>query len=131
MFKSIDPTTSGLIAYYHCNENGGTTLTNSCTGTGIGNGTTQSAVTWATSPTQFSGNAINFDGVDDVVDIPYNSSLNITNNITLEAWVYATKNTGVQDVICKSSYSQNTGYIFPRTNDGWANAVIYLYIGGA
>lgn len=130
MFKSIDPTTSGLIAYYHCNENGGTTLTNSCTGTGIGNGTTQSSVTWAASPIQFSGNTINFDGADDYVDIPYNSSLDITNNITLEAWVYATKNSGIQNVISKSNNTTNTGYIFPRTDNGWATAVVYLYIGG-
>src|SRR5690348_17166862 len=48
-------------------------------------------------------NALNFDGVDDNVLINSNSSLNITTNITLEAWIYATKNSGVQNVICKSS----------------------------
>lgn len=130
MFKSVDPTTTGLVAYYHCNENGGTTLVNSCSGNGAGNGTTQAALTWTASPIQFAGNAINFDGSDDYVNVPYNSSLDITSAITLEAWVYATKNTGIQDVISKSSASVNTGYIFPRTDDGWAHVVIYLHING-
>lgn len=74
--------------------------------------------------------SIVFDGTDDYVDIPNNSTVNISTTITLEAWVYPTKNSGVQNVICKSSLSQNTGYIYPRTNDGWVNSIFYLHIGG-
>ncbi|MGZ4038760.1 MAG: LamG-like jellyroll fold domain-containing protein, partial [Bacteroidia bacterium] len=29
------------------------------------------------------------------------------------------------------SNSQNTGYIFPRTDDGWAHFIVYLHIAGA
>lgn len=130
MFKTISPASPGLVAYYKCNENGGTTLINSKTGAGAVNGTTAAALSWTDSPAQFAANAIQFDGTNDFVTIPDNNTLDISNAITLEAWVYATKNTGVQNVICKSSGTANTGYIFPRTNDGWANAVIYLYAGG-
>jgi hypothetical protein len=74
--------------------------------------------------------ALDFDGTNDNVLINSNSSLNITTSITLEAWIYATKNSGVQNVICKSSNSSNNGYIFPRTDDGWNNFVIYLHLNG-
>ncbi|MGZ4098778.1 MAG: LamG domain-containing protein, partial [Bacteroidia bacterium] len=77
------------------------------------------------------GAGLDFDGANDQVNVPNSASLNITGNITLEAWVYATKNSGVQNTMCKSSNSQNTGYIFPRTDDGWAHFIVYLHIAGA
>lgn len=76
------------------------------------------------------GGSIVFDGTDDVVSISNASSLNISSQITLEAWIYTTKPSGTQNVICKSSITQNTGYIYPRTDNGWADTVFYLYIGG-
>jgi hypothetical protein len=118
---------SNLVAYYKLNDGSGSSATNS---TGGANGTLQNSPSWVTSPTQFSGNALNFDGTDDVVTIADHSSLDITSAITMEAWVYATKSTGIQNVISKSSNGTNNGYIFPRTDDGWANAVIYFHIAG-
>lgn len=77
------------------------------------------------------GAALNFDGVNDYITVPNNASLNISSAITLEGWVYATKNTGVQNVMIKSDCStSNTSYGFPRTDDGWQNFVAYFYIGG-
>lgn len=77
-------------------------------------------------------NALNIDGVDDKVTIPNSSSLNISTYITMEAWVYATKNSGIQNVVSKSACSggTNNGYIFPRTDDGWVNFCMYLVTGG-
>lgn len=120
-------TATGLTSYHKLNNGSGTTSTNSTGGT---NGTLVNAPTWVLSPVSFAGNALNFDGTDDVVTAAANSNLNITSAITLEAWVYATKNTGIQNVVSKSSQSINTGYIFPRTDNGWSSAVMYLYIGG-
>jgi uncharacterized repeat protein (TIGR03803 family) len=75
--------------------------------------------------------ALNFDGASTFVSVPDNAGLDISGTITLEAWVYATNGSGTQDVICKSSCTtSNTGYIFPRTDDGWNNFVAYFYIGG-
>lgn len=119
---------SGLVAYYKCNNGAGTVLTNSVIpGT---NGTLQNSPTWTASPVQFAANAISFDGTNDFVTIPDNNTLDITTAITIEAWVYATKNTGVQNVLSKSSNSANNGYIFPRTDNGWAQVVIYFHIAG-
>ncbi len=131
MFKGPANGASGLVAYYKCNENGGLTLINSCTNTMGLDGTLQNTPGWALSPVQFAANALSFDGINDVVTMPDNNSLDITTAITLEAWVYATKNTGIQNVINKSSNTINNGYIFPRTDDGWTHAIFYLFIAGS
>lgn len=129
--KDLSNSASGLVAYYRFNENSGTTTENSCTNTSGINGTLVNSPAWVSSPVQYGANSLQFDGTDDVVTIANQASLNITSAITLEAWVYATKNTGVQNVVSKSSNSQNTGYIFPRTDNGWTNTIVYLHIGGS
>lgn len=76
------------------------------------------------------GGSIVFDATNDYIDIPNNSTLNISTAITVESWIYATSTSAIQNVICKSSLSQNTGYIFPRTDNGWSSVIFYLHIGG-
>src|SRR6185312_13492785 len=71
-------------------------------------------------------NALDFDGTNDNIIVPSNSSLNISSAITIEGWLYATKNSGVQNVLSKSSRSVNNGYIFPRTDNGWTDFVFYI-----
>ncbi|SJZ53391.1 choice-of-anchor A domain-containing protein [Sediminibacterium ginsengisoli] len=74
---------------------------------------------------------LNFDGIDDEISIPNNTSLNVSNAISVEAWIYPTNKTRlVQDVLAKSSRTNNTGYIFPRTDDGWDSFTFYLNITG-
>ena len=77
-------------------------------------------------------NALNFDGVDDFIittGIPTNADLEITNKITVEGWIYATKTTGTQNVMSRSTLTDNTGYIFPRTENGWTTLSLWLFIG--
>jgi hypothetical protein len=63
---TIDPSTSGLIAYYNFNEGSGTTVTNTATATsGTLNGTLVNSPAWANSPLQAAANAISFDGTTD------------------------------------------------------------------
>jgi hypothetical protein len=130
--KNLGNAASGLVGYWTFNNGSGTTLSNQCTTTGSAlNGSLVNSPGWTSSPVQHGGNALSFDGTNDYVSIPDNNTLDITTNITLEAWVYATKNSGIQNVMSKSSSSINTGYIFPRTDDGWANVIVYLHIGGS
>ncbi|GAA4346825.1 hypothetical protein GCM10023185_01430 [Hymenobacter saemangeumensis] len=72
-------------------------------------------------------NALRFDGIDDNVSIPHNAAFNLTTALTIESWIRPV-GTGqaTQNVVCKSSNSQNTGYIFPRTDDTWNSLRIWL-----
>lgn len=76
------------------------------------------------------GGYFTLDGTNDYVGITNNDSLNISTTITLESWIYATSTSATQNVICKSSNTQNTGYIFPRTDNNWTSIYFYLHIGG-
>lgn len=88
LFKPVANNESGLLAYYKCNEGTGTTLVNSCTNTSGINGTLVSAGWMANSPIQYNGNAINFDGTNDILSTPL--SLSNLGSFTLEGWVNAT-----------------------------------------
>lgn len=79
---------TGLVAYYKCDENGGTTLVNSCTNIGGLNGTITNGSAWAASQVVFGFNAINFDGVSDVISTTLDMS-GLT-SFTIEGWVYPT-----------------------------------------
>jgi Concanavalin A-like lectin/glucanases superfamily len=80
--SSLDPTFSQVIAYYQMNENGGTTLTNSSTTTGL-DGTVNGA-TWVSSPIQFALNGLSFDGVDAKVVVPPNALWDGLSQATIE-----------------------------------------------
>lgn len=89
MFKSVDAATTGLVAYYHCDENGGTTFTNSTSGAGAGNGTAAAALAWVASPIQYAANALNFDGSNDYAVVPNV----VSSDFTVEYWM-KTSSTG-------------------------------------
>lgn len=129
--KSLSATATGLVAYYRMNEGSGATVANSCTNVSGINAALINTPSWSASPVQFAANALAFDGLDDYVSVPNSSSLNISSAITLEAWIYATKNLGIQNVTSKSNLVTNNGYIFPRTDDGWNNVIVYLFIGSS
>jgi hypothetical protein len=120
--------TPNLVAYYSCNDGSGNTLSDAKASY---NGNITNAAGFVASPIQHSASAISFDGLDDIVTIPDNNSLDISSAITLEAWIYPIKNSGIQNVMSKSSSASNNGYIFPRTDNGWASFSTYLHIGGA
>lgn len=86
---SVTPTgscsgpTSGLVACWKFDENGGTTAADS---SGYGHhGTLQNGPTWTTGK---SGAALNFDGVDDMVVT--SGVTDVTNNFTLSFWALPT-----------------------------------------
>ena len=76
-----DTMTRGLVAYWSFDEGTGTT-----TYDGSDNGNHGTFVTVASSPKWTNGKvggALSFDGVDDYVEVPDSSSLNLANIITL------------------------------------------------
>jgi hypothetical protein len=70
----------GLIAHWTFDEGTGTTVADSASGY---NGTVVGA-TWAAGKI---GGALYFNGTSNYVQVPHNSNLNITGNITIAAWV--------------------------------------------
>lgn len=85
MYGTVAVNTAGLIAYYNMNDGSGTTLTNATATSGL-NGVLTNGPVWVSSPVQFGGNALNFDGANDQVIVPANSAYNFTSG-TIECYV--------------------------------------------
>jgi hypothetical protein len=80
----------------------------------------------------YKAGTLHFDGVDDQVVVPNSASVNISKTITLESWIKPTNSSRlIQSVLSKSTKKVNTGYIFPRTDDGWQNLTFYLHVNNA
>lgn len=76
---------TGLIAYYGANEGSGLSLANGTSTAGL-NGTLINGTAWASSPVQYSSNALHFDGVDDQMIAPANPAIDLTTG-TVECWI--------------------------------------------
>ena len=79
------PPVVGLVGAYGFDEGTGTTTADQ---SGSGNAATLGGPTWTTAG-KF-GNALSFDGVNDLVTIADANSLDLTTGMTLEAWVRPT-----------------------------------------
>ncbi|MFC1787861.1 LamG-like jellyroll fold domain-containing protein [Patescibacteria group bacterium] len=88
---------SDLVSYWGFNEPAGISVADSFD-SNPGTLTNMTGSEWGAG--QVNG-ALEFDGVDDFVDVPNHSSLQITSTITLEAWVYPTANLGTAPIIAK------------------------------
>jgi fibronectin type 3 domain-containing protein len=78
------PPAVGLVAAYGFDEGTGTTAADQ---SGSGNPGTVSNATWAGTAAGKFGNALSFNGSSSVVNIADSNSLDLTNAMTLEAWV--------------------------------------------
>ena len=111
MYKELAGTETGLTAYYKFNETSGTTADNA-EGTASLDGTLTNMTNddWVTS-SAFAGpkNCLDFDGIDDYVEVPDHTSLNITTNLTLEVWVKLEDSNDNQKVMGK--YTSSNGYM--------------------
>ena len=71
-----------------------------------------------------SGQAFSFDGVDDYVQVGSSASLVLTNNFSLEAWIYP-KGLGMilgkeGEYLIARAGSGTLQYVFANTSPGWA-----------
>ena len=94
----------GLVAAYGCNEGTGSTTEDV---SGNANTGTISGATWAAG--RYDG-ALSFDGTSSYVGIADADSLDLTDGMTLEAWVYVTNKSGTKTVISKGKSSGKLAY---------------------
>jgi hypothetical protein len=94
------PLAGGLIAAFGFEEGSGETAGDS---SGAGNSGTISGATWTTSG-RFGG-ALSFDGTSSVITVNDSALLDLTNGMTLEAWVKPSSFTGWRTIL----YKENPG----------------------
>jgi hypothetical protein len=87
---------TGLMAAFGFDENGGLTAADS---SGNGNTGSISGATW--TPDGRFGSALAFDGTNDIVTVNDSNTLDLTNALTLEAWVYPTTLSGWRTALLK------------------------------
>ena len=86
-----------LVAAYHFNESSGPTLTDV---SGRNNhGTLVNGPAWTAAGKH--GGALTFDGINDLVSIADAASLDLTNGMTIEAWVKPASSSGWRTVLLK------------------------------
>src|SRR6185436_4183814 len=94
---TVNAVPTGLVGAYSFNEGAGTTAGDL---SGSGNVGTVSGATWTTTGKY--GNALSFNGTSSRVTIPDAASLDLTNGMTVEAWVRpAVALTGWRSVVAK------------------------------
>jgi glucose/arabinose dehydrogenase len=110
---------TNLVAALSFNENTGT-IANDNSGNN-NTGTLTNGPTW--SATGKYGSAILFDGTNDLVNVNDANSLDLTNGMTIEAWVNPSNLTGYKTVICKENGTNNLAYVLSANNNtsGTAN----------
>jgi hypothetical protein len=94
------PAPGAPVAAYGFDEPTGTTTTDA---SGRGNTGTIAGAAVRTTATAKYGGAITFDGVNDMVSMPDANSLDLTNAMTLEAWVRPTALSNYRTVLIKET----------------------------
>jgi hypothetical protein len=116
------PPPIGLVAAYSFGEGSGTSV-----GDASGNnnsGVVAGNAAWTTQG-RF-GPALSFDGVDDLVTIPDAASLDLTNGMTLEAWVNPTALSGWRTIMMKE-INAGLAYAF-YANDNAPKPAAYVHL---
>jgi large repetitive protein len=86
--------------YWRLGETGGTVAADE-TGTNPGTYLNGVALGQPDALTADTNTAASFDGVDDMVSVPSNASLNATSGVTVEAWVKRTRSGAWQNIVAK------------------------------
>ena len=114
--RASDPL-PGLVGHWQFEEGTGLTTADS-SGNGI-TGTLLSGPIWVPSP--LGTNALEFDGINDGVDLGNPTALQITGAITLTAWVYIDTISGNGRFIAKGGASGQRGWsLNVEGNNTWA-----------
>jgi hypothetical protein len=126
----------GPVAHWRFDEGEGSTLydetSNNNDGT-LGGGTEAHEPTWVEGK---HGSALDFDGTDDYIDCGNDPSLNITDAITIEAWVKMANIVGNKGIVTDMGNDGNRGWwvwinndevVFGGSDDGSTAHLSYRY----
>ncbi len=106
----LDP---NAVAVWHFDEGSGTTAYDS---SGNGNdGTLINGTSWTTGKY---GNALDFDGVDDYVSVPHDSSYKISLPLTISLWMYSNSLNNPNQLFMSDCSNNWYGYFFSVPPDG-------------
>ena len=105
--------TNGLVLAFGFNENSGTTVNDA---SGQRNNGAVSNTAWTTG--KF-GQALSFNGTSSWVTVNNATSLNLSNRMTLEVWVYPTTTSGWRTVIMREP---NANYYLDSSNGSFTGA---------
>ncbi|MCK4429251.1 MAG: hypothetical protein KAU95_02655, partial [Candidatus Aenigmarchaeota archaeon] len=112
---NITSTTSGAVRDYSTYENNGT----------LGGGTLANAPTWVSDGKV--GGGYEFDGINDYINCGNDPSLNITDAITIEAWVKPDGAHGNYDYVLNKKEETKGYYLVSGTVDvDWLNFVVKI-----
>ncbi len=104
------PVTSGLVLSHQMSAGTGTTSLDETTN--ANNGTLTNGPTWTTG---YLGLAISFDGTNDYISVPHSSTLALTGDMTITAWVNPTDRSNYFGIIGKTSGNTAAPYDFYLT----------------
>jgi hypothetical protein len=109
----------GLVAEYGFNETSGTNLNDS---SGMSNHGVVAGAVWNSAGKY--GGALSFDGSNDWVSVADSSSLDLTNGLTLEAWVKPATSSGWRTVILKERSGHLSYSLYGSTDSGLPSSEI-------
>jgi hypothetical protein len=115
MDAELDPNDSNAMGLWHFDEGSGSTAVDSARN----NTGAISGAAWAAG--RF-GTALSLDGTDDYANVTDNNILDITENITIEAWIYPTTITGSN----RSIASKHGAYQFVINSSGTLRCDFWL-----
>ncbi|AQT67157.1 Alpha-amylase/pullulanase [Anaerohalosphaera lusitana] len=107
-----------MVGFYKLDETSGSTAADS---SGHGNDGTVTGASWVTG---IDGNALSFDGVDDVVNLGTGPSLSGQTDFTVSAWVKTTA-TAAGVIVQQRNGGFNGEYVFNMGSDGTLGFMIY------
>jgi len=116
----IDEGDEGLVALWHMDENGGSTINDtvgSNTGTLVGD-------TAFTTDSKYGASALSFDGVDDYGTIPDDDALDGFTQMTVSAWVYPVSGGDAEHYIFSKFKSTARTWYFGQYNYAEDNRLI-------
>jgi len=110
-----EPSSAGLVAHWKLDEASGLTATDSSGSGNHGTLTDMVGNEWATG---ILNGALQFDGIRDYVEVPDSPSLDITEAITLAAWVKPESTGAARWLIAKEAWGADQAYGLNLSNGG-------------